>query len=109
MPEVDTIVANAVSLHTVVPPVSKFKISRILPLVRPFFRYLDPQWGNDAPDLKAKAMLGFVKLTHRECRNDVCRLRELHLRHGLADAVAPREPERRDSRVDQAASSRPCR
>ena len=46
----------------------------MLPVVRPFFRYLDPQWGNEAPDLRAKAMVGFVKLTHRECRNDVCRL-----------------------------------
>ena len=42
--------------------------------MRPFFRYLDPQWGNEAPDLTAKAMLGFVKLTHHECDNTVCRL-----------------------------------
>ena len=74
VPQVETIVANAVSLHTVIPPVSRFKIRRVLPLVRPFFKYLDPQWGNEAPDLRAKAMLGFVKLTHHECDNDVCRL-----------------------------------
>ena len=83
VPEVETIVANAVSLHTVIPPVSRFKIRRVLPLVRPFFRYLDPQWGNEAPDLRAKAMVGFVKLTHHECDNDVCRLASFTYGTGL--------------------------
>lgn len=74
VPEVKTIVANAVSLHTVIPPVSRFKIRRVLPLVNPFLRYLDPQWGIEAPNLRAKALVAFVKLTHHECDNDVCRV-----------------------------------
>ena len=66
---------NAVSLHPVVPPVSQVQdAARVLPLVRPLTRYLNPQWGLEAPTCAAKAMLGLVKLTHHECNNPVCKL-----------------------------------
>ncbi|MGH3129330.1 MAG: alpha/beta fold hydrolase [Gaiellaceae bacterium] len=74
VPEVKTIVANAVSLHTIIPPVSRFKIKRLLPLIRPLTRYLDPQWGVEAPTATAKAIALMVRLTHHECDNAVCKM-----------------------------------
>jgi pimeloyl-ACP methyl ester carboxylesterase len=74
VPEVKTIVANAVSLHTIIPPVSKFKIKRLLPLVGPLTRYIDPQWGLEAPTTTAKAIALMVRLTHHECDNAVCKM-----------------------------------
>ena len=66
IPQVKTIVSNAVSLHPVVRPFSEFKLNYIVPLVKPITKYLNPQWGDDAPDLKAKAFRLLVKLTHHE-------------------------------------------
>ncbi len=73
VPEVTTIVSNAVSLHTVVPRWSQFKIECILPLAVPFIRYLNPQWGLQAPTLAAKAIDSAVQLVHHECNNPVCK------------------------------------
>lgn len=73
VPEVRTVVSNAVSLHPVIPGISRFKMGTLLPLTRPFLDYLDPQWGNHAPTLKAKALNALVTTTHRECDNNVCR------------------------------------
>ena len=66
VPQVDTIISNAVSLHPVVPSFSKFKLNYVLPLVKPLTHYLNPQWGNTAPDLTSKAFKTIVKLTHHE-------------------------------------------
>lgn len=73
VPEVKTIVSNAVSLHPVVPHWSSFKINWAIPLVKQFSAYLNPQWGRHAPTPFAKAINGLVKLTHHECTNNVCR------------------------------------
>lgn len=72
VPEVRTIVSNAVSFHTVVPPFSRFKL-RLVPLLRRLTEHLDPSWGDNAPTPFAKLVSLFVELTHRECRNAVCR------------------------------------
>jgi pimeloyl-ACP methyl ester carboxylesterase len=74
VPEVRTIVANAVSLHPVVPAWSAFKLRRLVPLVRLLTPYMDPSWGEHAPSLVAKLIAGTAKLVHRECRNGVCRM-----------------------------------
>jgi hypothetical protein len=37
-----------------------------VPVVKLFFRYLNPQWGLHAPDLKSKFLRFLVQLTHRE-------------------------------------------
>ena len=71
IPQVKTIVSNAVSLHPVVPHFSEFKLNYIVPLVKPITKYLNPKWGDDAPDLKAKAFRLLVKLTHPEDDTDV--------------------------------------
>ena len=66
VPEVTTIISNAVSLHPVVPAFSKFKLNYVVPLVKPFIKYLNPHWGDDAPTLTAKFFRSVVKLTHHE-------------------------------------------
>jgi len=66
VPEVTTVVSNAVSLHPVVPGYSKFKLNYLLPAIKPITNYLNPHWGDEAPDLKAKFFRTLVKLTHHE-------------------------------------------
>src|SRR5262249_25461126 len=73
VPQVKTIISNAVSLHPVVPAFSEFKLRFALPLVRRLTDYLNPQWGLDAPTPLAKAIDAFVELTHHECNNPVCK------------------------------------
>ena len=69
VPQVDTIVSNAVSLHPVVPAKSKLKLQIAVPPVALFTQYLNPQWGLDAPTWQAKLINALVKLTHREKGN----------------------------------------
>jgi pimeloyl-ACP methyl ester carboxylesterase len=73
LPQVTTILSNAVSLHPVVPRLSALKLRVAVPLVRQFTPYLDCQWGVSSPTLTAKLITAFVKLTHHECDNTVCR------------------------------------
>ena len=73
LPQVTTIVSNAVSLHPVVPPFSEFKLRFTLPILRLLTRELNPQWGRDAPHLPAKLISLLVALTHHECDNAVCK------------------------------------
>src|ERR1043165_7276821 len=47
VPQVETIVSNAVSLHPVVPSWSNFKLNYFLPLIKPVTSYLNPHWGDD--------------------------------------------------------------
>lgn len=73
IPEVTTIVTNAVSLNPVVPLWSKFKLYYLLPLVEFLTQYLNPHWGVDAPNFVAKMITFLVNLTHHECNNPVCK------------------------------------
>jgi len=66
IPEVTTILSNAVSLHPVVPSFSKFKLNWVVPIVKPITKYLNPHWGDEAPDLKSKFFRALVNLTHHE-------------------------------------------
>lgn len=74
VPQVDTIVTNAVSLHTVVPRWSGFKLRFLVPGVNLITRYFNPHWGVKSPTLFAKFMNLMVRMTHHECDNNVCRL-----------------------------------
>jgi hypothetical protein len=74
VPQVDVIVSNAVSLHTVVPAWSKGKLYWAVPVVGRLTPYLSPRWGLEAPHVTARLIAWFVKLTHRECDNLVCKL-----------------------------------
>ncbi|MCB1986368.1 MAG: alpha/beta fold hydrolase [Burkholderiales bacterium] len=73
VPEVTTIVSNAVSLNPTVPSWSTFKLNYFLPVVKLLTRYLNPHWGVEAPNLSAKLITLFVNLTHHECNNAVCK------------------------------------
>jgi pimeloyl-ACP methyl ester carboxylesterase len=74
LPRVTTIVSNAVSLHPVIPPFARWKIKWFHKPIKGVTRYLNPQWGIESPDLIASAMVGYVRATHHECDNTVCRL-----------------------------------
>ncbi len=73
LPQVKTIVTNAVSLHTVVPNLSETKLRFAVPMIGLMTDYLDPQWGLNAPTFAAKMISLLVKLTHHECDNAVCK------------------------------------
>lgn len=73
LPQVTTIVSNAVSLHPVVPGWSAFKLTYMLPMVSLITKYLNPKWGIEAPTIAAKMISALVKMTHHECDNEVCK------------------------------------
>jgi hypothetical protein len=73
VPRVHSVVSNAVSLHPVVPDWSVAKSKFALPLVGLFSKYLNPQWGNNAPWVFPKIIHALVNATHRECANGVCK------------------------------------
>jgi hypothetical protein len=73
LPQVTPILSNAVSLHPVVPRLSALKLKLAIPLVARLTPYLDCQWGIHSPTLIARAITAFVRLTHHECDNLVCR------------------------------------
>jgi hypothetical protein len=73
VPQVTTIVSNAVSLHPQVSWISHQKGHFAVPLVSKLTPYLNPQWGERASGFVPKLLQGVVKLTHHECDNGVCR------------------------------------
>ncbi len=73
VPQVTTILSNAVSLHPVVPRASFWKIVLSVPLIQQFTDYLDPRWGLEQPTLMAKVLHLLVRATHHECNNAVCK------------------------------------
>lgn len=73
IPEVTTIVSNAVSLHPIVPEFSRFKITKLLPMLKGEVEYLNPQWGLHAPTVVSKLVAGMIALAHHECNNPVCK------------------------------------
>jgi hypothetical protein len=75
VPEVTTIVSNAVSLHPVVSRLAGLKLRYVVPQVSRALGYLNPQWGESGyPWVLPKMVGAWVKLTHHECDNDVCKL-----------------------------------
>ena len=73
MPQVSAVVSNAVSLHPVVPTVANLKLRFAVPLVARLTPYIDAQWGVTQPTLLARALDLFVRATHHECDNPVCK------------------------------------
>jgi alpha/beta hydrolase fold len=74
VPQVSTIVANSVSLHTVVPPAAEHKARYLRPLIKRAFPYLDPSWGERPTTPLERGLSLIVNATHRECDNSVCRM-----------------------------------
>jgi len=73
VPQVETIVSNAVSLHPQVSWISHRKGRYAIPVVGKMTPYLNPQWGEHAKGFVPRMLQGLVKLTHHECDNGVCR------------------------------------
>jgi pimeloyl-ACP methyl ester carboxylesterase len=73
VPQVTTIVSNAVSLHTIVPWLSKVKLYCGVPLFRFVSDYMNPQWGREASTWPARFIQLVVRATHHECANPVCK------------------------------------
>jgi len=66
VPQVKTIITNAVSLHPVVPSWSRVKLDVILEIAGLMTDYLNPRWGDNAPDFRAKFFKALVLATHFE-------------------------------------------
>jgi pimeloyl-ACP methyl ester carboxylesterase len=73
LPRVTTVVTNAISLHPVVPMATWLKLGFAVPLMARLTPFINPQWGLHPPHALARALNGFVRLTHHECDNIVCR------------------------------------
>ncbi|MEA2214232.1 MAG: hypothetical protein QOF83_4180 [Solirubrobacteraceae bacterium] len=74
VPQVRTIISNAVSVHPKVPPLAKLKLQSMVPLTARLLGYLNPQWGREgAPWVVPKLVDGWIRLVHHECHNGVCK------------------------------------
>ena len=71
VPQVRTIVTNAVSLHPVVPWLSKAKLQGALPLIKTVSPYLNPHWGDNPDDVFARWLKVWVDMTHWEKDTEV--------------------------------------
>ena len=82
VPEVDTVIANGVSLHPLVPVFVKAKLHLLRPLVARVEPYVDVAWG-DGPERAVSwlARTG-VRLAHPECRNPTCNMASFALGAG---------------------------
>lgn len=72
LPQVRTIVSNAVSLHPIVPKWSWFKLTFVVPLVGMLTKFLNPRWDSNADTAVARFLYRVSQLTHKECDNSVC-------------------------------------
>ena len=74
VPQVKTIVTNAVSIHPIVPPLAHLKLRTMVPITARLLGYLDPQWGEvGAPWVVPKLVDAWIRLVHHECDNAVCK------------------------------------
>jgi pimeloyl-ACP methyl ester carboxylesterase len=73
IPQVRTIVSNAVSLHPIVPRAAAIKQRYGVALFKHLTDYLDARWAVDAPSGVARFIDVVVRLTHHECDNAVCK------------------------------------
>ena len=73
VPQVSVIVSNAVSLHPVLPGLSRFKLNFGIPIFHLFSDHMNPQWGLRAPTPAAKFIKFVVSATHHECNNPICK------------------------------------
>ena len=86
VPEVTTIVSNAVSLHPVVSRLARLKMDWVLPPAAKVLGYLNPQWGvKGAPWILPKAITAWVKLDPPRVRQ-----RRLQARPATPTALASR-------------------
>lgn len=73
LPQVSVVIANAVSLHPVVPPLARHKALRAVPSLGRLMPWLNPQWGISAPPGLPRLFDIYVRSIHHECNNPVCK------------------------------------
>ena len=73
LPQVSTVVSNAVSLHPVVPGLARLKALYAVPSLGRYLPYLNPQWGISAPPGWPQFFDAYVRAIHHECNNPVCK------------------------------------
>jgi hypothetical protein len=73
-PQVERVVSSAVSLHPVVPRMSRAKLTFMVPVVAMGTPYLSAQWGARAPNPLAQGIAAWARLMRRECDDPVCAL-----------------------------------
>jgi pimeloyl-ACP methyl ester carboxylesterase len=74
LPEVTTVISNAVSLHPVVPTWSRAKLDWLVPLMKLVTRHVNPHWGVESRGLVPRFFTWLANVTHHECHNKVCKL-----------------------------------
>jgi len=73
LPDVDTVISNAVALHTLVPPLARFKAAVATNTVGAMVDYINPQWGLHVTGFWPRLIDYYVRAVHHECRNPVCK------------------------------------
>ena len=73
LPEITTVISNAVALHPIVPRLAWLKARYVTNSVGRFMTYLNPQWGLSAPAGWPTMIDWIVRATHHECNNAVCK------------------------------------
>jgi pimeloyl-ACP methyl ester carboxylesterase len=73
LPEVETVVSNAVALHTLVPPLARLKSIAATNTIGAMIDYVNPQWGLHVSGFWPRVIDAWVRATHHECRNPVCK------------------------------------
>ncbi len=73
LPEVTMVISNAVALHPVVPLLAWLKSRYMTNAAYSVLTYLNPQWGLSAPRGWPTMIDWFVRATHHECNNAVCK------------------------------------
>jgi pimeloyl-ACP methyl ester carboxylesterase len=73
LPDVSLVVSNAVALHPMVPRLSRLKSRYMTNTAGALVTYLNPQWGLSAPAGWPTVFDWFVRATHHECNNAVCK------------------------------------
>ncbi len=66
LPEVKTVVSNAVALHPIVPTLAYWKSMAATDTIGSFFTYLNPQWAISAPGFLPKLVNLWSQIMHRE-------------------------------------------
>lgn len=74
VPQVETFVSTAVSLHPVVPRPAARKLRLLTPLFGAVSSYVDAQWANSRRGLVPALTCAAAGVLHRECGNGVCRM-----------------------------------
>lgn len=82
VPEVDTIVANGVSLHPILPRFGRVKLQTVRPFMQWREPYIDIAWGDGPEKLTRRMTRNAVRTWHAECGNASCNMASVALGSG---------------------------